>query len=120
MSPQFDTLVQANQLLRAEKRFKEFEASVAQTNDQYQRQVLMTHSSLCLFCFCCHALTLLQLFSLREHLLTVEKQRDAKVAEAAAWAARLQEVQDESNNQMSYQQIEIQVSLRAFSFAPLS
>lgn len=30
---------QANQLVRAEKRFKEFEESVAQTNDQYQRQV---------------------------------------------------------------------------------
>ncbi len=50
------------------------------------------------------------MFSLREHLLMVEKQRDAKVAEAAAWAARLQEVQDDCNNQMSYQQIEIQVS----------
>jgi hypothetical protein len=32
-----DTIEQANQLLRAEKRFKEFETSVAQTNDQYQR-----------------------------------------------------------------------------------
>ncbi len=53
--------------------------------------------------------TLLQLFSLREHLLTVEKQRDLKAADAAAWAARMQEVQDECNNQMSYQQIEIQV-----------
>ena len=53
--------------------------------------------------------TLLQLFSLREHLLTVEKQRDSNAAEAAAWAARVQEVQDECNNQMSYQQIEIQV-----------
>jgi hypothetical protein len=39
----------------------------------------------------------------------VEKQRDAKVAEAATWAARLQEVQDDCNTQMSYQQIEIQV-----------
>ena len=52
---------------------------------------------------------MLQLFSLREHLLTVEKQRDSNAAEAAAWAARVQEVQDECNNQMSYQQIEIQV-----------
>jgi hypothetical protein len=51
----------------------------------------------------------MQLFSLREHLLTVEKQRDTKAADAAAWAARVQEVQDECNNQMSYQQIEIQV-----------
>ena len=30
---------QANQLLRAEKRFKDFEESVAQTNEHYQRQV---------------------------------------------------------------------------------
>ena len=70
-------------------------------------------------------MTLLQLFSLREHLLMVEKQRDAKVAEAAAWAARLQEVQDDCNNQMSYQQIEIQVSgccilFRMATFAQLS
>jgi hypothetical protein len=55
------------------------------------------------------ALTPLQLFSLREHLLTVEKQRDAKAQEAIAWAARAQEVQDDCNTQMSYQQIEIQV-----------
>ena len=34
-----DVIAQANQLLRAEKRFKDFEDSVAQTNDQYQRQV---------------------------------------------------------------------------------
>jgi hypothetical protein len=39
LAPQCDAIEQANQLLRAEKRFKEFEASVAQTNDQYQRQV---------------------------------------------------------------------------------
>ena len=55
----------------------------------------------------------------------VEKQRDAKNADAAAWAARLQEVQDDCNNQMSYQQIEIQVSeccilLRMATFAQLS
>jgi hypothetical protein len=63
----------------------------------------------------CRALltTLMQMFSLREHLLTVEKQRDMKAADAAAWAARVQEVQDECNNQMSYQQIEIQVCLHA-------
>ena len=47
-----DTIEQANQLLRAEKRFKEFEASVAQTNDQYQRQVAMTPF---LYLFCPHA-----------------------------------------------------------------
>ncbi len=52
--------------------------------------------------------SLLQLFSLREHLLAVEKQRDAKAAEAFAWAARTQEVQEEADNQLSYQQIEIQ------------
>ncbi len=54
-------------------------------------------------------MTLLQLFSLREHLLAVEKQRDAKAAEAAAWASRTQEVQEAADNQLSYQQIEIQV-----------
>ena len=37
-----DVIAQANQLLRAEKRFKDFEDSVAQTNDQYQRQVRRT------------------------------------------------------------------------------
>ncbi len=63
-------------------------------------------------------LTLLQLFSLREHLLTVEKQRDARAAEAAAWAARTQEVQDDCNTQMSYQQIEIQVPLLRCSPGP--
>jgi hypothetical protein len=55
----------------------------------------------------------------------VEKQRDAKNADAAAWAARLQEVQEDCNNQMSYQQIEIQVSgccilFRIATFAQLS
>jgi hypothetical protein len=49
LAPQCDAIEQANQLLRAEKRFKEFEASVAQTNDQYQRQVAMAHF-LCLAC----------------------------------------------------------------------
>jgi hypothetical protein len=34
-----NSVVQANQLLRAEKRFKDFEESVAQTNEHYQRQV---------------------------------------------------------------------------------
>ena len=94
--------------MRAEKRFKEFEGSVGQTNEQYQWQVQyppLPHAHTRM-----HAvMTLLQLFSLREHLLAVEKQRDAKAAEAAAWASRTQEVQEAADNQLSYQQIEIQV-----------
>ena len=73
---------------------------------------------------CCRDAPLLQMFSLREHLLAVEKQRDAKAQEAMAWAARVQEVQDDCNTQMSYQQIEIQVQHRfpllCCPFAPSS
>jgi hypothetical protein len=40
LRPSIYIVSQANQLLRAEKRFRDFEEIVSQTNDQYQRQVL--------------------------------------------------------------------------------
>jgi hypothetical protein len=112
-----DIFAQTNQIIRAEKRFKEFEDAAAQTNEQYQRQV---QPIVCVIALRCAVVTLLQMFSLREHLLAVEKQRDAKAQEASAWAARSQELQDDCNTQLSYQQIEIQVPAFAAVLAPCS
>jgi hypothetical protein len=71
-----DTIEQANQLLRAKSASKSSKRASRRPMTSTSGSLQWLLSSLC------SALTLLQLFSLRAHLLMAEKRLDAKVARA--------------------------------------